>query len=800
MYFQRFCFCVPVAVILILAACSCKDAERRSTATSKQWELIGPGGGGATFIPTFSSHNADDFLLRCDMTGSYLTKDGGASYQQINVANGASSFAFDPLDSNVIYIGSTILNRSVDGGKTWEMIFPAKEDILNKIYEGDHANYHINVKPGSLYDTLSGKISNIRADPVTPGALYFSMGQFFFYSFDKGKTWKREDCADRIDYIYSGAVANTIFIFTVSSRYAFDKNTGTFSRRAYPPAMQPSFSFTAGVKKGTDSMMVYAIHHDTKKEIAGEFGYSEIWGSNDKGDNWFRLTDTVITNQGSGIKPSYSMIACAELDADKVYVVTNRYQEKRDTGLVYWYGAFKSNDAGATWHWCWKGGGGSGQYGVKDGLDAANLSDAWVKNAFGGEYIRLMDVGVSPQNGDIAIVTDWYRSMKTMDGGNSWQQVYSNPQPGGSFGSRGLEVTTTYGVHFDPFDSNHVAVSYTDIGYHHSFDGGKTWMRSVEGVPSTWVNTCYWVVFDPSVKNKLWSAWSGMHDFPRGKMTRDPLWKQKARGGICVSEDGGHTWRPVSAGMGMDAPVTSIVLDTASPAGNRTLYAAVYNKGVFKSTDDGKTWVLKNNGIGDNTCAFELTVSPKRELFLTVTPAPQHLNNKKGRGIFSGAVYKSSDGADTWTKLRITDGLLFPNGIECDPAIPGRVYLACWSTIDLSDLIGGDITRNTGGNEKLKMPGGVFVSEDEGKTWHQIFDSTKYVYDVVADIRIPGRLYINTFNKAAYRSDDHGKTWKKLKGYDFHWGQRPATDPRNKDKIYLSTFGSGLWYGYPETE
>lgn len=108
-----------------------------------------------------------------------------------------------------------------------------------------------------------------------------------------------------------------------------------------------------------------------------------------------------------------------------------------------------------------------------------------------------------------------------------------------------------------------------------------------------------------------------------------------------MSEDGGRTWAPVSESIGMDAPTTCIVLDTGSSPGNRTLYAAVYNKGVLKSTDDGKTWVLKNNGIESNTCAFELTISPRGKLFLTVSPTPQHANGTKGRGFYSGAVYAS---------------------------------------------------------------------------------------------------------------------------------------------------------------
>src|SRR5690606_37259130 len=134
-------------------------------------------------------------------------------------------------------------------------------------------------------------------------------------------------------------------------------------------------------------------------------------------ENWKRMEEPTITNATSGIRPSYSMISCAEFDAGKAYVVTNRYKERKDDKLIYWYGSLKTNDIGQNWDWVWKGGGGSGQYGVKDGVGVKNLTDAWTEEAFGGEYIRLLDVGVYPANGDIAVVTDWYRTMKTIDGG-----------------------------------------------------------------------------------------------------------------------------------------------------------------------------------------------------------------------------------------------------------------------------------------------------------------------------------------------------------------------------------------------
>jgi hypothetical protein len=45
-----------------------------------------------------------------------------------------------------------------------------------------------------------------------------------------------------------------------------------------------------------------------------------------------------------------------------------------------------------------------------------------------------------------------------------------------------------------------------------------------------------------------------------------------------------------------------------------------------------------------------------------------------------------------------------------------------------------------------------------------------------------------------------GKHWKKLKDYDFHWGHRVIVDQNNPKKVFLTTFGSSVWYGTPIVE
>lgn len=798
------CRLIKSTILFIFILCTaCKTSRDKVAENDSLWTRIGPGGGGAVFIPTYSYNSAALFLLRCDMTGSYLTSDGGNSYSQINFPGGASSFAWDPADSNIVYAGTASLNRSADGGKSWQQVFPAREDVISEVYRGDHADYSIETSENSLYPGDARRVSAIRADPVKKGSLYFSMGRWFIYSNDSCKTWKREDIKQDVTFIYTNetALKNEVYIFTSTSICIFDKTSLTITEKNLPESMSPAFSFTAGTDANSSKIYFYALHHDTSLEIQSEFGYSEVWKSEDLGETWIQMTDPLITNNAAGIKPSYSMISCAEFNAGHAYLVSNRYEEKDSSnGLRYWYGALKTSDGGNNWHWVWKGGGGSGQYAVKDGAGVTNLQDAWVEKAFGGEYIRLMDVGVAPFDGNTAIVTDWYRTMQTTDGGKNWKEIYSILQEDGSYISRGLDVTTAYGVHFDPFDTGHIAVSYTDIGFHHSFNGGSSWIRSAEGVPPGWVNTCYWLVFDPDVKGKIWSVWSLLHDFPRGKMTRNPNWKEIAKGGVCISADGGKTWQTQTEGMGFDSPASSIIIDPVSEPDNRTLYVSVYGKGVFKSTDDGKTWIPKNRGIDENKCAFELTLTTKGVLFLTVSATPMHKNRKKGREFYSGAVYRSEDGAETWTKLNVTNGPVFPNGIDFDRKNPDKIYLGCWSDIYLSDLVGGDVARSTGQNELIEMPGGIFMSEDGGNTWKSIFDKKQYVYDVTVDPYHNGRLYCCTFNRAAYRSDDYGVSWKKLKGYDFHWGQRIIIDENDLEKIYITTFGSSVWHGYPVTE
>ncbi|MDQ1408881.1 MAG: hypothetical protein QOJ41_616, partial [Acidobacteriaceae bacterium] len=51
------------------------------------------------------------------------------------------------------------------------------------------------------------------------------------------------------------------------------------------------------------------------------------------------------------------------------------------------------------------------------------------------------------------------------------------------------------------------------------------------------------------------------------------------------------------------------------------------------------------------------------------------------------------------------------------------------------------------------------------------------------------------FESSAWRSSDRGEHWSRIPGFNFKWGHRVMTDPAVAQKIYITTFGGGVWHG-----
>jgi photosystem II stability/assembly factor-like uncharacterized protein len=319
-------------------------------------------------------------------------------------------------------------------------------------------------------------------------------------------------------------------------------------------------------------------------------------------------------------------------------------------------------------------------------------------------------------------------------------------------------------------------LSYTDIGLFRSENGGKSWISSTTGVPDRWVNTTYWIAFDPDVRGRLWGAMSAAHDLPRPKMFGHGSSPTSFGGGVCRSDDGARTWKCSSQGMPQTA-ATHILLDPESPSSARVLYATGFGRGVFKSTDGGDHWELKNAGIREEEpLAWRLVRDANGILYLVVA---RRSDDGSIGGDGDGALYRSTDGADHWTRVGLPEGANGPHGLAIDPKNPQRLYLAAWGRRPQERTIGG----------------GIFLSTNGGTAWRQALDKDQHVYDITIDPNDHRILYASGFEASAWRSNDQGESWQRIRGFNFKWGHRVIPDPVDPSKVYITTYGGSVWHG-----
>ena len=124
-------------------------------------------------------------------------------------------------------------------------------------------------------------------------------------------------------------------------------------------------------------------------------------------------------------------------------------------------------------------------------------------------------------------------------------------------------------------------------------------------------------------------------------------------------------------------------------------------------------------------------------------------------------------------------GVNGPTGIAADPLHPERLYLAAWA-------------RAAGVHGE---GGGVYVSEDAGQHWKPSLSSDQHIYDVTLDPRLPGTVYASGFESSAWVSSDFGGHWQRISGFNFKWGHRVVLDPADEKKVYITTYGGGVWHG-----
>ena len=280
-------------------------------------------------------------------------------------------------------------------------------------------------------------------------------------------------------------------------------------------------------------------------------------------------------------------------------------------------------------------------------------------------------------------------------------------------------------------------------------------------------------------------------------------------GGVWRSTTEGVEWENITDGK-LTGPSASIGAVAVAPSDPKTLYVGtgeadirntvIPGDGVFKSTDAGKTW--QSIGLRDTHSISGIVVDPKDPNVVYVAALGHVFGPNPDRGIF-----KSTDGGKSWKKILFVDN---DTGAIClvnDPHHPNVMYAAMWEAVRkpwglTSGGPGSGIYKTTDGgahwtnitkNPGLPKPtlgriglsvaagkpdvvyaiiqakdGGVFRSNDAGATWTRVNDEMKlrqrafYYMTIYADPKDPNTVYAPEVD-ALWVSHDGGKTFTKLK-------------------------------------
>jgi len=356
--------------------------------------------------------------------------------------------------------------------------------------------------------------------------------------------------------------------------------------------------------------------------------------------------------------------------------------------------------------------------------------------------------------------------------------------------SAGGRVTAVAGV---PGNYNIIYVGAAGGGVWKTVDGGISWRALGDNLPTLSIGA---LALAPQNPNWVWLGTG------EGNPRNDVLNGQ----GVFFSSDGGNTWKPMGLEKAGQIPVVLV-----SPADANTVYVASIghawganaDRGVFRTTDGGKTW-QKVLYINDTTGAGDLVMDPQnpKVLYAGMWQVTRHPWILESGGASSG-IYRTTDGGDNWQKLSggLPPGLMGRSGLAIAPSNPAHLYalIESKSGVLWESLDGGNHWTKVSDDRSIQarpfyfthvyvapdneervyfLSFDIMLSTDGGKNAHIIGRGVHPDHhDLWLDPRDPAHL-IEANDGGVYVSSDAGDHWRYLDNLPIEQYYSVAIDDR----------------------
>lgn len=535
-----------------------------------------------------------------------------------------------------------------------------------------------------------------------------------YRSLDSGATWSRVLYvpSDYVNVVGVNPISQHVFVgFRNGSIYRSTDNGNNWLKVAQ------SFGGFWDVAFDGSGNIVFA---------AGDFGNSGfIVRSTDDGNTWTSSTRFATANRVIGVAVTPSGTILAESVSNGVY---------------------RSTDNGQTW----------------------SLSNAGLTSLEG-----VPERSMSVINGNVYTCTDVKLFRSTDDGinwtvansGNTTGKVLRNPLDGYLFAKSGPSIyrSTDSGSTWVPFSSTTDNITGwvmmpsgrmlagTQVSVEVSVNGGSVWTTSTSGLDASQIEglitSSSGFIIAGSQQNGIYRStnaglsWQNVYKVGNNginmanTITANGIVYIPYNNGISRSNDEGATWTTLQSGLNTYCPSFAI------NSSNGNFYAGTWDKGVYRSTDQGSNWA--STGTFPSAGGIEgLLVKSDGTLF----------------GVTSGVLYRSTDAGANWNNITPIDA----------------GYL---------QTIGFDQSEN--------LTIGSHQSTDNGSSWIQTPGTTNGIKTIT---RFANGIIYAGGGDGIWMSLDNGSSWKiiPLNGIDYT-NVHSITYRPTDGKIYIGTNGGGIF-------